>query len=246
MFGEWPRNLRKALNDGGSLVAKLGVAGLLGTAATTWIQERGWEWESRSATIKADTDGAAAANASVSDLVNARYHAFFGIVKAIETAQSGEEWNAARAEFIEADRNWATRFGDSAFQVFMAADLPFRIDVRGKLDPVWSMTGLIKDDIDKYSGFNAEQPPKLTDEDRKTFVDRQYDRLSVVYSADETLHCMILGRARSVHDSLQAGSYVHTLLGHSPLRYRLPDESACAPDAPRIASSGVQQVEASR
>jgi hypothetical protein len=272
MFGEWPRNLRKALNDGGSLVAKLGVAGLLGTAATTWIQERGWEWESRSATIKADTDGAAAANASVSDLVNARYHAFFGVVKAIETAQSGEEWNAARAEFIEADRNWATRFGDSAFQVFMAADLPFRIDVRGKLDPVWSLTchgnpfvggvptgsalaalqvvnhcfGLIKDDIDKYSGFNAEQPPKLTDEDRKTFVDRQYDRLSVVYNADETLHCLILGRARSVHDSLQAGSYVHTLLGHSPLRYRLPDESACAPDAPRIASSGVQQVEASR
>jgi hypothetical protein len=269
---EWPRNLRKGLTDAGSLLAKLGVAGLLGTAATTWIQERGWEWESRSATIRADTDGAEAANASLSDLVNARYHAVFGLVKAIETARSGEEWKAARAEFIEEDRNWATKFEQATFAVFMAADLPFGIDVRRKLDPVWSMTchgdpfaggapkgsalaalqvvnhcfGLVKDEIDKYSGFDAEQPPKLTDEERKTFIDRQYDRLGVVSRADTTLHCMILGRARSVHDSLEAGSFVQTLFGSSPLRYALPDESACAPDGFRIASNGTGQVEASR
>ena len=97
------------------------LTGVVGTMVTSWIQQRGWAWQNHVAKIEKDTQNALTAYQNVSDLINARWHATYGMVRAIERGAGGDEWKAARDEYAAADKDWAIRYTSVARDVAFAA-----------------------------------------------------------------------------------------------------------------------------
>ncbi len=124
------------------LVALVGfvLTGVIGTVLTTWIQQRGWAWQNRVAKIDKDTENAIATYRSTSDLINARWHATFRMVRALERSTTGEAWSTARATFDTADRDWALRYTNVAREIEFFVDTPFGIEPGEMLKPVWGLS----------------------------------------------------------------------------------------------------------
>lgn len=246
--------------SGDSLRQKLFIAvmgfvltGVIGTMITSWIQQRGWAWQNRVAKIDKDTQNALGAYQGVSDLVNARWHATYGMVRAIERGESGDELKAARDEFAASDKDWAIRYTSVARDIAFYVDTPFGINARDKMALVWPLpctkfalgeaggagldassarvvleiinhcSGLVKDEIDKT--MDAGGPAKLDAAARKAMADAAYPKLDVLYKTNETLRCVIFARALSIRESLMVDSYWGSFFGLAQQTYMLPGDN---------------------
>jgi hypothetical protein len=237
------------------LIAALGflLTGVLGAMATTWIQQRGWTWQNRVAKIDKDTQNALSTYQSASDLANARWHAMFRVVQALEHGVDADEWQAAREEFAAVEKDWAIKFTGAARDVDFYVDTPFAIDARDRLKLVWPLpcdgyaigkqidatsarlvlevvnhcAGLLKDQIDKATNYLAKDRPKLEGPDLKAFTDLAYKRLDALYRTNETLRCVIFGRALEMRGALDVGSFWGSFFGLEPPSYKAPDVKNC-------------------
>jgi hypothetical protein len=237
------------------LIAALGflLTGVLGAMATTWIQQRGWMWQNRVAKIERDTQNALSTYQSVSDLINARWHASFRLVQAIDHGVDPEEWKNARDEFGANDRDWAIKYTSVARDVAFYVDNPFAIDARDGFKLVWPLpcdsyalgsaidgtsarlalevinhcAGLVKDQIDEATHFLAKDAPKLDDAARKNFTELAYKRLNALYKTNETLRCVIFTRAVTMRKYLDGGSFWQSFFGLGALSYTTPETKDC-------------------
>jgi hypothetical protein len=233
------------------------LTGVIGTMATTWIQQRGWSWQNRVAKIDKDTQNALAAYQNASDLVNMRWHATYRMIHAIERSVSNDEWKAARDEFTASDKEWAIRYTSVARDIAFYVDNPFAVDWKEDMKLVWPLpctnypfggsglpierpsarivlevvnhcAGLVKDDIDKIVDANSDEPVKISAAERKAFADAAYRRLDAIYRTNETLRCVIFNRALAIHQLLGLDSYWGSFFGVTPQIYPLPnDDKQC-------------------
>jgi len=237
------------------IIAAVGflLTGVLGAMATTFIQQRGWMWQNRVGKIEKDTQNALGAYQSVSDLVNARWHAEYRIVSAIEHNVDDEEWKGARDEYVSADRDWAIKFTSAARDVAFYVDTPFAISATDSMKLVWPLpcdsyalggaidassarlvlevvnhcSGLVKEQIDKATTYLAKAAPKLADADRKAFTDLAYKRLDALYRTNETLRCVIFTRALAMRGYLNVDGFWGAYFGLDDPSYKAPDTKSC-------------------
>ena len=228
------------------------LTGVLGTIVTTWIQQRGWVWQNRVAKIDRDTQNALSTYQGASDLINTRWHALYRMSRAIELSAKGDEWRAGREEFTVADKEWAIRYTNVARDVAFYVDTPFGIDARDKMSLVWPMActgqlvgegqgaalvtnsarvtlevinhcdGVIKSDLDVLTVSSEAAAPVLGAEDRKRFAETAFARLDAVYKANETLRCLMFGRALAIRGSSETSSYWNTFFGLAAPTYNPP------------------------
>jgi hypothetical protein len=238
-----------------AVIAVMGfvLTGIVGTMITSWIQQRGWAWQNRIARIDKDTQNALGAYQSVSDLVNARWHATYGMVRAIERGASVDEWKAARDEFAASDKDWAIRYTSVARDIAFYVDTPFGIEAKDKLALVWPLpctkyalgaaggagldaasarvvlevinhcSGLVKDEIDK--AIDAGGPAKLDPAARKAMADAAYPKLDALYKTNETLRCVIFARSLAIRQSTMADSYWGSFFGLAQQNYAAPNDT---------------------
>ncbi len=221
------------------------LTGVIGTVLTTWIQQRGWAWQNRVAKIEKDTENAIATYRSTSDLINARWHATYRMVRAIERGASGEGWTAARAAFDAADRDWALRYSNVAREIEFFVDTPFGIDPSEALKRVWGLTcdtyalrgapgtvvdtrsarvvlevinhchGVTKDELERLADARGEVAPPA--DPRLTAP--LYRRLDHLYRTNDALRCVIFERALAVREAVGSESYWSTFFGVGAPRY---------------------------
>ncbi|MDE2578762.1 MAG: hypothetical protein KGL46_08170 [Hyphomicrobiales bacterium] len=229
------------------------LTGVLGTIATTWIQQRGWTWQNRVAKIDKDTSNVLSAYQSASDLVNRRWYALFRMTRAIERGVQDAEWTAARTEFLEADKDWAIRYTSVARDIAFFVDGPFGLDAKEQIKRVWPLDcraypfgpsgialnglparvmlevvnhcgALVKDQIDQIAD-PVRAAPKFDAAERKEFVDTAFKRLDAVYRTNETLRCVMFDRASAIRSKLEMDSYWQSFLGLASPVYELPDDA---------------------
>jgi hypothetical protein len=235
------------------MIALLGfiLTGVLGGMVTTWIQQRGWAWQNRVAKIDKDTTNALSAYQGASDLVNARWHATYRMTRAIERSAGPDEWNAARAEFAAADKDWAIRYTNVARDVAFYVDTPFGVDYRDKLKLVPPLAcakfelgptagagldatsarialevinhcnGLTKDDLDNAMGADQPAAPRPDPAAKKALVDAAYLRLDALYRTNEAMRCIIFDRALAIRQSLMAETFWGSFFGVPEPVYKL-------------------------
>lgn len=236
-------------------IAALGffLTGVLGAMATTWIQQRGWNWQNRVAKIEKDTQNALITYQSVSDLVNARWHAAYRVVQAVEHGADADEWARAREEFRNADKDWAIKYTSVARDVAFYVDTPFDIDARDKFNLVWPLPcnvyalggaldgrsarlalevvnhcgALVNDGIAEATQYLAKDGSQLDPAARKAFTDLAYKRLDALYKTNETLRCVIFTRALAIRQSLAVGSFWGSFFGLDGPSYPAADTKAC-------------------
>jgi hypothetical protein len=225
------------------------LTGVVGTMITTWIQQRGWAWQNHVARIEKDTQNALTTYQNVSDLINARWHATYGMVRAIERGESGDEWKAARDEYAAADKEWAIHYTSVARDVSFYVDTPFGFETKDKLSRVWPLpcskfelgegagagldastarvvlevinhcAGVVSDEINKAVDVGAGAPQKLDAAARKAFADSAYPKLDAVYKTNEALRCVIFARALLIRGNLAADSYWGSFFGFAQETY---------------------------
>ncbi len=239
------------------LVALLGfvLTGVIGTALTTWIQQRGWSWQNRVAKIDKDTENAIVTYRSASELINARWHATYRMVRALERGSEGEEWKVAKDAFDAADRDWSLRYTNVAREIEFYIDTPFGVEAGGTLGKVWllscadfALDGSSQNSIGSQSGRVVLEiinhcHGRMKDElegmidkrttavaaDKKALTDLSYRRLDHLYKTNEALRCVIFGRALTIRRSIAAESYWETFFGIGQVNYKLSDKSnTCA------------------
>ena len=191
---------------------------------------------------------------NVSDLINARWHATYGMVRAIERGVGGDEWKAARDEYAAADKDWAIRYTSVARDIAFYVDTPFGFETKDKLSLVWPLpctkfalgeaggagldastarvvleiinhcTGLVSAEIDKTVDAAAGAPPKLDAATRKAFADSAYPKLDAIYKTNEALRCVIFARSLAIRESLVANSYWGSFFGFAQPTYAPPGD----------------------
>ena len=229
------------------------LTGVVGTMVTSWIQQRGWAWQNHVAKIEKDTQNALTAYQNVSDLINARWHATYGMVRAIERAESGDEWKAARDEYAAADKDWAIRYTSDARDIAFYVDTPFGFETKDKLALVWPLPctkyalgeaggagldastarvvleivnhciGRVSADIDKAVDAGAGAQ-KLDAAARKAFADAAYPKLDAIYKTNEALRCVIFARSLVIRQSLMVDSYWGSFFGFAQQTYAQPGD----------------------
>ena len=229
--------------------------GIIGTMATTWIQQRGWYWQNRVAKIDKDTQNVLAAYQNASDMVNRRWYAIFRMTRAIERGAAEEEWKAAREEYVAAEKDWAIRYTSVARDVAFYVDTPFGIDSTQLMKQVWPLActkyalgegafridaiparvileianhcaARVKDEIDSLADPTGATPPKLDAAARKARADSGYAKLDAIYRTNESLRCVMFERASAIRQTLDADSYWGSFFGVTPQTYALPPQGA--------------------
>jgi hypothetical protein len=224
------------------------LTGVIGTMITSWIQQRGWAWQNHVANIEKDTQNALTTYQTVSDLINTRWYATFGMVRAIERGATGDEWKAARDDYTASEKQWAIRYTSVARDVAFYVDTPFGYGATDKLSLVWPLpctkfslgsaagfgldvssarvalevvnhcTGLVSADIDKTVEAGGGAP-KLDAAQRKAFADAAYPRLDAIYKTNEALRCVIFSRSLAIRQTLEADSYWGSFFGFAQRSY---------------------------
>ncbi|MCA0424086.1 MAG: hypothetical protein LCH61_12325, partial [Proteobacteria bacterium] len=191
------------------------MTGIVGTALTTWIQQRGWAWQNRVAKIDKDTENAMAAYRSASELVNARWYATYRVARALERGASGDDMKALRDTFETADRDWSLRYTNVAREVDFYIDTPFNIDIGDNLTRVWGLScsdfALSRRDSEAIDARSARavleiinhchgrtkdelEPLVYNNEaavDKPALIATAYRRLDHLYRTNEVLRCVI-------------------------------------------------------
>jgi len=235
------------------LVALVGfvLTGIIGTALTTWIQQRGWAWQNRVTKIDKDTENAIATYRSASELINARWHATYRMTRALERGAGGDDLKAARDGFDAADRDWALRYTNIAREVDFYIDTPFGIQTGDRLNRVWGLScsdfalrtggaalidassaravlevinhchGRTKDDLEAL----IYKPETVTGDERKALIEMSFRRLDHLYRSNDVLRCVIFERALAIRATIAAENYWSTFFGIGQVNYELPKAS---------------------
>lgn len=231
------------------------MTGIVGTALTTWIQQRGWAWQNRVTKIDKDTENAMATYRSASELVNARWHATYRLTRALERNAPADELKTVREAFDAADRDWALRYTNIAREVDFYIDTPFGINVGDNLNRVWALSctdfalrnangpaidassaravleivnhcqGVIKTDLETLI-YKANE---VQAPEKKTIIDMSFRRLDHLYHTNDVLRCVIFERALAIRRAIAAESYWGTFFGVGLVTYDLDKTSrSCA------------------
>jgi hypothetical protein len=221
------------------------LTGIVGGVLTTWIQQRGWAWQNRVATIEKDLNNVIATYKSASELVSMRWHAAYRVVRALEREENEAAWNGVRADFNAADREWALHYANVAREVEFYADAPFGVDSAADLKKVWVYVcegGKSKAMIETQSarslfelvnhcqeqlkaGLDLLIDPALKGSridaiQRKAIIDKSYGRLDQLYRTNDALRCAIFDRAIAIRAALTSQSYWSAFLGIEAPTYR--------------------------
>ena len=94
---------RRIVGSIGGLVLATGV---LGTAISTYFQERSWSYQKRADKIDKDTAGAVAALDSLNKIVDEKFLSTYGLDDAIKSRAEGDKLNDAVKRFYAADKLW--------------------------------------------------------------------------------------------------------------------------------------------
>lgn len=222
------------------------LTGILGGVLTAWIQQRGWAWQNRVATIEKDVDNAVSTYKATSELLNLQWHAAYRVVRGLEREQAGDVWASIRSEFEAADREWALHYPNVARDVEFYIDGPFGVDGSTDLNKVWTyvceggttraivetksarvLLELINHCQDQLkSSLQAlVDPPasgaRLDATQRKASVDLAYRKLDQLYRTNDSLRCVMFDRAISIRDALSSQSYWSASLGIERPVYRI-------------------------
>lgn len=213
------------------------LTGLLGGVLTTWIQQRGWAWQNRVATIEKDVNNVVSTYKAASELLNSRWHASYRLVRGLERDESNAAWASARTDFEAADREWALHYANVARDVEFYVDAPFGIGSSDDLKKVWSTVcdGASRRLVDTESARvllelvnHCQQQLKsaleaLTDPPpdakpiepklRKAVIDQSYRRLDQLYRANDVLRCVMFDRATSIRSAQSSQSYWSAFFG---------------------------------
>lgn len=226
------------------------LTGIIGTALTTWIQQRGWAWQNRVTKIDKDTENAMATYRSASELINARWHATYRLARGLERNLVGEEMKPIREAFDAADRDWALRYTNVAREVEFHIDTPFGVQSANDLGKVWNLTcadyalapgesqsidsrsaravfevinhcqGRTKDELEAL----LLKPEAATPDMRKSQIDLSFRRLDHLYRTNDVLRCVIFERALAIRKTISSESYWSTFFGIGQVNYELPPQ----------------------
>ncbi len=226
------------------------LTGIIGTALTTWIQQRGWTWQNRVTKIEKDTENAMATYRSASELINARWHATYRLARGLERNLGGEEMKPIREAFDAADRDWALRYTNVAREVEFHIDTPFGVQSANDLGKVWNLTcadyalapgetqsidsrsaravfevinhcqGRTKDELEAL----LLKPEAATPEMRKSLIDLSFRRLDHLYRTNDVLRCVIFERALAIRKTISSESYWSTFFGIGQVNYEMPKD----------------------
>jgi hypothetical protein len=211
---------------------------ILGGVLTTWIQQRGWAWQNRVATVEKDINNVVSTYKATSELLNMRWHAVYRVVRAFEREETAPALNNARTDYDAADREWALHYPNIARDVEFYVDSPFGIEGSADLTKVWTYmcTGgtaramvetqsarvileLVNHCQDKLKSIleplidPAAEAPRVDAKQRKTIIDQSYRNLDQLYRTNDVLRCVIFDRAISIRASSAALSYWNAFLG---------------------------------
>lgn len=225
------------------------MTGIIGTALTTWIQQRGWAWQNRVTKIDKDTENAMTAYRAASDLVNARWYATYRVARALERGAEGDDLKALRETFETADRDWSLRYTNVAREVDFYIDTPFDIDIGDNLTRVWGLScsdfALERRDSEAIDARSARAVLEIINHchgrtkdelepliyrtagaiDRPAAIATAYRRLDHLYRTNEVLRCVIFERALTIRKSANIESYWGTFFGVSQPNYVMSKDS---------------------
>ena len=103
-------SLKLKFKNGACGLFALFAAGVVGGVAPSWYSDRNSMWDAYVKKIDNDTRATQAAYDEAANLINKRWDALNRMADAIQKSTGGEELEAARKLYFEADRDWAINF----------------------------------------------------------------------------------------------------------------------------------------
>ncbi len=119
---------KRILGSIGGLVLATGV---LGTAISTYFQERSWTYQKRADKIDKDAAGAMAALDSLNKIVDEKFLSTYALDDAIKNRVEGDKLNDAVKRFDTADRLWEQQHQALASTLEIVIDSQFGVDDLG-------------------------------------------------------------------------------------------------------------------
>jgi hypothetical protein len=119
---------KRILGSIGGLVLATGV---LGTAISTYFQERSWTYQKRADKIDKDAAGAMAALDSLNKIVDEKFLSTYGLDDAIKNRVEGDKLNDAVKRFYAADKLWEQQHQALASTLEIVIDSQFGVDDLG-------------------------------------------------------------------------------------------------------------------
>lgn len=222
------------------------LTGIVGGILTTWIQQRGWAWQNRVATIEKDVNNVVATYKATSQLLNGRWHSSYRVARALEREETDAAWAAVRSEFDAADREWALQYANVARDVEFYVDAPFGIDGAADLKKVWSYVceggqtralvqtqsarvilelinhcqEQLKQTLENFTDRKSNAAPADARQ-RKAAIDQSFRKLDQLYRTNDLLRCVIFYRATSIRTALNLQSFWSAFLGIERPTYQL-------------------------
>ncbi len=112
----------------GSIGGLVLATGVLGTAISTYFQERSWSYQKRADKIERDTAGAVAALDSLNKIVDEKFLSTYGLDDAIKSRAENDKLNDAVKRFYAADKLWEQQHQSLASTLVIVIDSQFGID----------------------------------------------------------------------------------------------------------------------
>jgi len=119
---------KRILGSIGGLVLATGV---LGTAISTYFQERSWTYQKRADKIDKDAAGAMAALDSLNKIVDEKFLSTYALDDAIKNRVEGDKLNDAVKRFDAADKLWEQQHQALASTLEIVIDSQFGVDDLG-------------------------------------------------------------------------------------------------------------------
>ncbi len=116
---------KRILGSIGGLVLATGV---LGTAISSYFQERSWTYQKRADKIEKDSAAAMAALDSLNKIVDEKFLSTYGLDDAIKNRAEGDKLNEAVKRFYAADKLWEQQHQALASTLEIVIDSQFGLD----------------------------------------------------------------------------------------------------------------------
>jgi hypothetical protein len=115
----------------GSISGLVLATGVLGTAISTYFQERSWTYQKRADKIDKDAAAAMAALDSLNKIVDEKFLSTFGLDDAIKNRAEGDKLDDAVKRFYAADKLWEQQHQALASTLEIVIDSQFGVDDLG-------------------------------------------------------------------------------------------------------------------
>ena len=104
------------------------ATGVLGTAISSYFQERSWTYQKRADKIEKDSAAAMAALDSLNKIVDEKFLSTYGLDDAIKNRVEGDKLNEAVKRFYAADKLWEQQHQALASTLEIVIDSQFGLD----------------------------------------------------------------------------------------------------------------------